>query len=75
MTQHITTGPYPGQTGGCIAEYNHSTLSHVPHHYSPSHNPNHNPNHNPYYQQPMTGPGFQGIPSWRPPGGSYPYLY
>ncbi|WP_142384131.1 hypothetical protein [Neobacillus cucumis] len=80
MTHTITTGPHPGQTGGCMAQYNHYTLSHTPSHHSSSHNPDHNPNHNPnhinpFMSHPFSGQASYGHPSWRPPASTFPYYY
>ena len=73
LTQHITTGPHPAG-GGCIAQYNHATFnSHTPLH-SSNHNYNHN-HINPYIQQPITGFNPYGVPPWRPPGTSIPFMY
>ncbi|MEH7503802.1 hypothetical protein V7152_17615 [Neobacillus drentensis] len=75
MTQHITTGPYPGQPGACIAQYNHVTLSHTPHHHS-SHNPSSHHNHIiPYIQHPFTFHNNYGNYSWGASGASFPSFY
>jgi hypothetical protein len=50
LTQHITTGPHPGSSGACIAEYNHAILPHSyqEYHHNPNHNFSHHNHINPY---------------------------
>lgn len=67
MTQHITTGPHPGHTGACMAQYNHNTLNH-----SNFSNPNHV---YPYIQQPFIGQAPYGTPPRQPAGASTPFWY
>lgn len=81
MTQHITTGPHPGQPGACIAQYNHTTLSHTPLPHA-SHNPSSHHQfsyHNhimPNIQQPFTTYNHHyGNPYWGTQGASFPSFY
>lgn len=80
MTQHITTGPYPGQPGACIAQYNHMTLSHTPHHHSSHSTSSHHQFSHQYHmmhynQQPFTIHNPYGNPSWGTHGASFPSFY
>ncbi|GHI00405.1 hypothetical protein [Neobacillus kokaensis] len=68
MSHHIVTGPHPGQPGGgCMAQYNHYTLGHAPHHYPTGSQSNHQSYSTPFTQQPTSFYGQYGVPNWRPP--------
>ena len=70
LTHTIVTGPHPGHSGACKAQhYQNSTP------FNSTLYPAHNHQIMPSIHQPMIGQSHNGIPSWSPPGASFPYLY
>jgi hypothetical protein len=72
MVKTIVTGPYPGQPGACIAQYNHHSYQHS----SPPKSTQQQQLPLPNIQLPYSSFQAQyGNSPWRPPGNSFPYYY
>ncbi|MED1204129.1 hypothetical protein [Heyndrickxia acidicola] len=73
MSSTITTGPYPGHSGSCIAYYNHYVYNHGTQHHS-THHSTHNsglavPAAQPvmgYPHQTVTHSSYYSYPYWGP---------